>query len=77
MLTLAALGWAADIYRNFGLLLINEQFNAFVLAIALALVYLTVARRRGAIAVRRPGTTSRPARSAWSRRSMSPTTTAR
>ncbi|MPZ57149.1 MAG: TRAP transporter fused permease subunit [Rhizobiales bacterium] len=41
-LTLAALGWAADIYRTFGLLLINEQFNAFVLAIALVLVYLTV-----------------------------------
>jgi TRAP transporter 4TM/12TM fusion protein len=46
VLTLAALGWAADIYRTFGLLLINEQFNAFMLAIALLLVYLTVRRRK-------------------------------
>ena len=46
VLTLAALGWAADIYRTFGLLLINEQFNAFMLAVALLLVYLTVRRRK-------------------------------
>jgi TRAP transporter 4TM/12TM fusion protein len=47
VLTLAALAWAADIYRTFGLLLINEQFNAFMLAVSLALVYLTVRRRQG------------------------------
>jgi TRAP transporter 4TM/12TM fusion protein len=41
LLTLAALGWALDIYRFLGLLLIDEQFNAFMLAIALGLVYLT------------------------------------
>ena len=45
VLTLAALGWAADIYRTFGLLLINEQFNAFMLAVSIALVYLTVRMR--------------------------------
>jgi len=41
LLSLAALGWALDIYRYFGLLLIDEQFNAFMLAISLGLVYLT------------------------------------
>ena len=46
LLTLAALGWAGDIYRTFGLVLIDEQFNAVVLALALALVYLTK-RARG------------------------------
>ncbi|MBM3528574.1 MAG: TRAP transporter fused permease subunit [Alphaproteobacteria bacterium] len=47
LLTLAAVGWAADIYRTAGMLLYNEQFNAFVLALALALVFLTVRARRG------------------------------
>ena len=47
LLTLAAVGWAADIYRSAGFLLINEQFNAFILAVALALVFLTVRARRG------------------------------
>jgi len=47
LLTLAAVGWAADFYRAIGLLLYNEQFNAFMLAIALALVYLTVRAKRG------------------------------
>jgi TRAP transporter 4TM/12TM fusion protein len=47
LLTLASVGWAADIYRTAGLLLYNEQFNAFILAIALALVFLTVRARRG------------------------------
>jgi TRAP transporter 4TM/12TM fusion protein len=47
VLTLAALAWAADLYRSFGLILIGEQFNAFVLAIAIALVYLTVRWRAG------------------------------
>jgi TRAP transporter 4TM/12TM fusion protein len=46
VLTLAALGWASDVYRAAGLLLINEQFNAFVLAVSLSLVFLTV-RARG------------------------------
>jgi TRAP transporter 4TM/12TM fusion protein len=47
-LTLVALGWAADAYREAGFLLINEQFNAFVLAIALALLFLSVRARKGA-----------------------------
>jgi TRAP transporter 4TM/12TM fusion protein len=47
LLTLAAVGWAADFYRSIGLLLYNEQFNAFMLAIALALVYLTIRAKRG------------------------------
>jgi TRAP transporter 4TM/12TM fusion protein len=47
ILTLAALAWAADLYRSVGLLLIDEQFNAFILAIALALVYLTKRMRKG------------------------------
>jgi hypothetical protein len=48
VLTLAALGWALDIYRYFGLLLIDEQFNAFMLAVALGLVYLTKRARKKA-----------------------------
>ncbi len=48
VLTLSALAWAGDLYRSAGLLLINEQFNAFVLALALALVFLTYRARRGA-----------------------------
>jgi TRAP transporter 4TM/12TM fusion protein len=47
LLTLSSVAWAADFYRTIGLQLYNEQFNAFVLAIALALVYLTVRARRG------------------------------
>jgi TRAP transporter 4TM/12TM fusion protein len=47
VLTLSALAWGADLYRSAGLLLINEQFNAFVLAIALALVFLTYRARKG------------------------------
>ena len=50
VLTLSALAWAADLYRTAGLLLINEQFNAFVLAIALALVFLTYRARKGGAA---------------------------
>ena len=50
MLTLAALAWAADLYRSFGLLLINEQFNAFMLALALALVFLTYRVRKHSLA---------------------------
>lgn len=48
ILTLAALGWAADLYRKIGLDLIDEQFNAFVLAVALALLYLCVRASKGA-----------------------------
>jgi TRAP transporter 4TM/12TM fusion protein len=47
VLTLAACSWGADLYRMFGLLLIDEQFNAVVLAIALALVFLAVRARTG------------------------------
>ena len=46
VLTLAALAWAADLYRMAGLLLIDEQYNAFILALALALVFLTYRMRK-------------------------------
>jgi len=46
VLVLSALAWAADLYRSVGLLLINEQFYAFVLACALGLVYLIYRARR-------------------------------
>ncbi len=46
VLTLAALAWAADLYRTFGLLLIDEQYNAFILALALVLVFLTYRVRK-------------------------------
>jgi TRAP transporter 4TM/12TM fusion protein len=49
VLTLAACAWSADLHRMFGLLLIEEQFNAFALAIALAMVFLaTRVRKRAA-----------------------------
>jgi TRAP transporter 4TM/12TM fusion protein len=48
LLTLAAVGWAADVYRSVGLLVYNEQFNAFMLALAIALVFLAIRARRGA-----------------------------
>jgi TRAP transporter 4TM/12TM fusion protein len=47
LLTLAALGWALDIYRTVGLLIIDEQYNAVVLALALGLVYLSRRMRKG------------------------------
>lgn len=47
LLALAALGWAADIYRKLNVVLINEQFNAVILAIAIAIVFLTVRAREG------------------------------
>jgi TRAP transporter 4TM/12TM fusion protein len=48
VMTLAACSWGADLYRKFGLLLIDEQFNAFILAIALAMVFLSArAFKRG------------------------------
>jgi TRAP transporter 4TM/12TM fusion protein len=42
LLTLTAIAWAADLYREVGISLIEEQFNAFMLALALALLYLAV-----------------------------------
>jgi TRAP transporter 4TM/12TM fusion protein len=47
-LTLGACVWGADLHRTFGFLLIDEQFNAFALAISLAMVYLTARARRNA-----------------------------
>ena len=48
LLTLASLAWAMQFYRHvLGLLLQNEQFLAGMLALALALVYLTQPARRG------------------------------
>ena len=48
ILTLGALGWAADLYRKLGLLLIDEQFNACMLGVALALVYVSRRARKTA-----------------------------
>ena len=45
LLTLAALLWAADAYRKFGLLLFNEQLVAAMLGVALAIVFLHVPAR--------------------------------
>jgi TRAP transporter 4TM/12TM fusion protein len=46
-LTLASIAWAADLPRMFGLLVIDEQFNAVILAIALTMVFLSVRLRKG------------------------------
>ena len=46
IMVLASLAWAADLYRTVGLLLINEEFNALILAFALALVFLSVRARK-------------------------------
>jgi TRAP transporter 4TM/12TM fusion protein len=49
LLTLASLGWAIQFYRQvLGLLLQTEQFLAGMLALALALVFLSQPARRGA-----------------------------
>jgi TRAP transporter 4TM/12TM fusion protein len=49
LLTLASFGFALQFYRNvLGLLLFNEQFLAGMLALGLALVYLSQPMRRGA-----------------------------
>jgi TRAP transporter 4TM/12TM fusion protein len=45
-LTLAAIAWAADVPREFGLLLYNEQFLCAMLALALPLVYLVHQKTR-------------------------------
>jgi TRAP transporter 4TM/12TM fusion protein len=51
VMTLAACSWGADLHRKLGLLLIDEQFNAFILAIALAMVFLSArALKRGGAA---------------------------
>ena len=48
LLTLTSFAFAVQFYRNFlGLLLFNEQFLAGMLALGLALVYLTQPMRRG------------------------------
>ena len=48
LLTLGAIGWAADLYTKAGLVLYNEQFLAGMLALVLALAFLTVPARKGA-----------------------------
>ncbi len=48
LLTLASIAFALQFYRNVGLRLYNEQFLAGMLAVAMALVYLTQPVRRGA-----------------------------
>ncbi len=47
VLTFAACSWGADLHRTLGLLLIDEQFNAFMLAVALAMVFLTARATKG------------------------------
>ncbi|MGE0629471.1 MAG: TRAP transporter permease [Hyphomicrobiaceae bacterium] len=47
VLTLAALAWAADLYRQLDIVLIEEQFNAVILALSLGLVFLSVRFRSG------------------------------
>ena len=47
LLTLGSLAWAADLYTSAGLALYNEQFIAGMLAVALAIVFLTYPPRRG------------------------------
>ncbi len=48
-LTLAALGWAADLYPMIGLVLYTEQFLAGMIAVVLPLAYLTVPVRRATV----------------------------
>lgn len=47
LITLASLGWAADIYRDIFPAMVPEQFLAFVLGLCLCLLYLHVPARRG------------------------------
>ena len=48
LLTLASIAFALQLYRNvLGLLLYNEQFLAGMVALGMALVYLTQPLRRG------------------------------
>ena len=45
-LTLAAIAWSADLYREVGIVILLEQFLAPMLGTALALVFLNFPRRR-------------------------------
>ena len=47
LLTLGSIAFAIQFYRSVGLLLFNEQFLAGMLALGMALVYLTQPIRRG------------------------------
>ncbi|MEP7031849.1 MAG: TRAP transporter large permease subunit, partial [Pseudolabrys sp.] len=47
LLSLGSIGFALQFYRNVGLLLFNEQFLAAMLALGMALVYLTQPIRKG------------------------------
>jgi TRAP transporter 4TM/12TM fusion protein len=47
LLTLAAIGWAANVYAWLGLALYNEQFLAAVLGLVLPLAYLTAPAIKG------------------------------
>ena len=49
LLTLAALGWAADIYPRVGLVLFTEQFLAAMIAMVLPLAFLTAPARKGGV----------------------------
>ncbi len=46
-LTTGSLGWAGDIYRDIGIVMLTEQFLAAMLGIALALVYIYYPPVRG------------------------------
>ena len=46
LLTLGSIAWAADFYTAIGLVLYNEQFLAAMLAVVLALAYLSVPRTK-------------------------------
>ena len=46
LLTLAALGWAADLYPRVGLVIYTEQFLAGMIAIVLPLAFLTAPARK-------------------------------
>ncbi len=48
VLTCGAIAWAADLYREVGLLLYTEQYLLGMLALALALVFLTARARKTA-----------------------------
>jgi len=54
ILTLGSLGWAADLYRAVGLLFMNEQFYAALLAVGLALVFIVMPAARGSPRLRVP-----------------------
>ena len=51
ILTTGVLAWASDVFRLLGFLFYTEQYIAVMLAIALALVYLSVPARKAAVSV--------------------------